>query len=135
MYTSSNYEKMRLVCLELGYHQTFSFCHFIGLLSCKETKHVKIFIARQNSFSFFGYVCLLPLCGKSQIPVPGPCLERDVCHGASLIRLCKEPLLHMVQECPSGWVITAVFSSMVFFIVPSWSGKKKVVFHPNLSSL
>lgn len=67
-------------------------------------------------------------CGKnnkSQASSPGPYLKRGICHEASLIRLCKEPLLDMAQECMGGWMITAVVSTIVFFIVPSWFAKKK----------
>lgn len=100
------------------------------LMQRKSEKSVKILAARQSKMTFF-LLCLLSLCGKhskSQVPAPGPCLERDVCHGASLIRLCKEPMLDMVQECTGGCLITAVVSSMVFFIVPSRFAKKKRVF-------
>lgn len=125
---------MREVCLELGQHQSILSLYWTPLMQRILAKYVKIPAEVKPVFFWF---CLPSFCGKNNKSQasPGPYLKRGICHEASLIRLCKEPLQDMAQECMDGWMITAVVSTMVFFIVPSWFAKKKKhVFYSSLSS-
>lgn len=123
------------MCFEAGLTSDILFLspYWTPLMQRKLTKSVKIVTARQTSFFWF---CLLSLCGKhskSQVPAPGPCLEKDVCHGSSLIRLCKEPCWIWCRNAPVvGWLLQwfPLCSSSLF---PLGLPRKKVggMFHPS----
>ena len=95
----------------------FSSLYWIPLMQTISAKSVKILAARQKSFFWF---CLMSRCcnnSKGHVPAPGPCLERIVCHGVSLIRLCKELCWIWCRDAPVvGWLLQwfPLWSSSLF---------------------